>query len=716
MFWDGTRWIDEQTLSASRSAMPRRTRRRPWPTVAVVVVGLIALSLPTAQPGAAQSAAVTSLAAAWDVGYETAMHQESWSEVSLAGDWWRGRSSKFLDNKAVSAKARGSRFEVTFSGTGIAIIGPRSKLRGKARILVNGRHVETVDAYSPTYRKQQPLFVATWDTERTRTVEVVVSGTDGRSKFTVDAAVVRGRPRSNPKIVEPPSGGLAITNVSAGSITTTSAVITWTVSEPATGQVDYGTTTAYGQSTQPEGSLAYTTHVQWLTGLQPGTTYHFRTRSVDAAGDAADSGDHTFVTLPVAPLVTPTAAPTSEPAPTEAPAPSSAPAPTSEPPDQTPAPTRPPAATPAPTATPKPTPTPTPKPTPTPSPTSAPSLDRPFAAPSTDATYRVPASIDATGSTNAAGALNAFIDSVPNGSVISFPGSGIYRLNKGLLLAGRRNIVLDGNGATLRINGSGSDEALSAFLLRGSSHIAIRDFRVIGSDPNWPANSGENAHVLGLSGWYGGAPSTYVEMSNVRASHIFGDGVYLEGRNTAPYPPSQHVWIHHNSFDYMGRNGVSLIDVTDVLIEDNTFDHISYHVVDFEPNFASQVVRNVTFRQNTVGSYAHRKNLLGFFVSSVAIESGEGSMVSGVTIANNTVAGIASDGYEGRPRALNSKFISTGTRHSDIVFRGNVTTRAVAGPAVLYFSGIDGVRVSGNVQPLSSGTLTAFSSCTGVTQ
>ncbi len=415
-------------------------------------------------------------------------------------------------------------------------------------------------------------------------------------------------------------------------------------------------------------------------------------------------------TLDVAPTAAPTAEPTA--------APTANVGPTSGPPStDVPTSTVPPTPQPTPNPTPKPTPAPTPQPTPdpTPTPTDPPTVSRPFDAPVTTDTFRVPSSIDATGGTDASGALNAFIKSVPNGSVVSFPATGIYRLNQGLLLAGRNNVVLDGNGAQLRIRGSGSDEGLSAFLLRGSRHIAIRDFRVVGADPNWPANSGENAHVLGLSGWYGGGPSAYVEMANVRASHIFGDGVYLEGRNSSPYEPSHHVWVHHNTFDYMGRNAVSLINATTVLIEDNTFDHVSYHVLDIEPNFAAQVVKEVTFRQNDVGSYAHRRNLLGFFVSDVAIGSGVGSTVAGITIANNRVAGIASDGYEGRPRALNSKFITTGgNRHRDIVFRGNTTTRAVAGPAILYFSGIDGVRVTDNVQPLSSSSFAAFSSCTSV--
>jgi predicted phage tail protein len=39
-------------------------------------------------------------------------------------------------------------------------------------------------------------------------------------------------------------------------------------------------------------------HTVNLTHLQPGTTYHFRTRSVDSAGNVGSMHDLTFTTLP----------------------------------------------------------------------------------------------------------------------------------------------------------------------------------------------------------------------------------------------------------------------------------------------------------------------------------------------------------------------------------------------------------------------------------
>jgi hypothetical protein len=77
--------------------------------------------------------------------------------------------------------------------------------------------------------------------------------------------------------------------------------VSWSTNYAASGQVEYGTTTAYGASTTLDPNLV-TSHAQTLSGLQPGTTYHFRVSSTDANGRSGRSPDATFTTpsLPIA--------------------------------------------------------------------------------------------------------------------------------------------------------------------------------------------------------------------------------------------------------------------------------------------------------------------------------------------------------------------------------------------------------------------------------
>lgn len=75
-----------------------------------------------------------------------------------------------------------------------------------------------------------------------------------------------------------------------------SAVVSWTTSQPASGQIEYGRTATYGSTSTLDAALT-TSHQQTLTGLEPGRTYHFRLYSRNAAGDDAYSADQTF-TIP----------------------------------------------------------------------------------------------------------------------------------------------------------------------------------------------------------------------------------------------------------------------------------------------------------------------------------------------------------------------------------------------------------------------------------
>ena len=83
----------------------------------------------------------------------------------------------------------------------------------------------------------------------------------------------------------------------AGTIASTTATIFWNTYKPATTQLVYGKTTSYDQSSELDKSMVLS-HTVNLTHLQPGTTYHFRTRSVDSAGNVGSMHDLTFTTLP----------------------------------------------------------------------------------------------------------------------------------------------------------------------------------------------------------------------------------------------------------------------------------------------------------------------------------------------------------------------------------------------------------------------------------
>jgi hypothetical protein len=78
--------------------------------------------------------------------------------------------------------------------------------------------------------------------------------------------------------------------VSPGSNNT--AVITWTASTPVIGQVVFGTTTNYGNWSQPTSAL--TQNPKCTLGYVPAGLIHFRITSTDSYGNQATSPDATF--------------------------------------------------------------------------------------------------------------------------------------------------------------------------------------------------------------------------------------------------------------------------------------------------------------------------------------------------------------------------------------------------------------------------------------
>jgi len=87
----------------------------------------------------------------------------------------------------------------------------------------------------------------------------------------------------------PAVGGIAVSPLHASS-----ATVVFNTNEPAAVLVEYGLTTSYGAMVQD--AALRTTHGLALTGLTPGTLYHYRLHATDAVGNMAMTGDNTFTT------------------------------------------------------------------------------------------------------------------------------------------------------------------------------------------------------------------------------------------------------------------------------------------------------------------------------------------------------------------------------------------------------------------------------------
>ena len=86
-----------------------------------------------------------------------------------------------------------------------------------------------------------------------------------------------------------------ISQLSAKIFLTGTLMMSWQTNEPSDTQLEYGTTTAYGSLSSLNVNMVYA-HGVPLAGLLPGTVYHCRAISRDAAGNLSVSGDYVFAT------------------------------------------------------------------------------------------------------------------------------------------------------------------------------------------------------------------------------------------------------------------------------------------------------------------------------------------------------------------------------------------------------------------------------------
>lgn len=118
-----------------------------------------------------------------------------------------------------------------------------------------------------------------------------------------DSSVATASFTLNPSDTTPP----VISSVNSSGLSSSGATITWTTDEASDSQVDYGTTISYGSSSSlTDTTPKVTSHSVSLSGLSASTTYHYRVKSRDAAGNLATGTDNTFTTSATADTTNPT--------------------------------------------------------------------------------------------------------------------------------------------------------------------------------------------------------------------------------------------------------------------------------------------------------------------------------------------------------------------------------------------------------------------------
>jgi hypothetical protein len=341
---------------------------------------------------------------------------------------------------------------------------------------------------------------------------------------------------------------------------------------------------------------------------------------------------------------------------------------------------------PAPTKTPPPQPSPTPPPPPPPSPTPPPG----------PACTAVPSSIASDGSRDVTSELQAFIDSVPDGSCIRFPSGARYRADDTIWFRSRQDLTVLATGATIFTDtldpiltsgkGAGGSDRRQV-VIEGGSNITIDGLTIDGPNTT-PAYVQERESEAGLAvrGVQGAT------LSNLTIHEVYGDFLTItdyspvagSGTNT----PSRNVVVTGGHFDVAGRQGVAMSGNSEnTTIDGNTFSRIARSGVDIEL-IPGRLVTDARVTNNVFQDFG---------LNWVAM--GGRSSVSGAYFGYNRIVGETMRLKIGPPAGVIT------VTHQYLTFEGNTSDVMAEGDAALFsFRYVSHVVIVGNVQHFAPNT------------
>lgn len=333
------------------------------------------------------------------------------------------------------------------------------------------------------------------------------------------------------------------------------------------------------------------------------------------------------------------------------------------------------------------------------------------------ATFHIPASINDDGTVEVGFAINDWLDTVPNDAVVEFTAGATYWVEETLYCGGRHDMVFEGNGARFEQHTNGDattpipgfdhmwPRSRAFWLINGGGNLEFRNFNFYGGNPigaggfsPYMGQGYEEQHAFFVNGTQG------FKILNNYATQTYGDFVTV-------IENGRYGEVIGNTGTCLGRQAVAVVHGSDILIQSNTFDHISRSAFDVEPIAATWEVRRVTIDDNDIS----------FFVNVFIANLGAGGNCSDITVTNNRLSGdrtmitvSAEDRETGSP-----------TRRSNYRIINN-TSSAVDGSPIPFmrFYDIDGITIEDNYQRLVgtysdptiySGKWISVQDCTDVT-
>ena len=128
---------------------------------------------------------------AWSYGpaFAPRRAQQTAASVTYGGTWTTVSASYVSGGSLGYATQAGAWASYTFTGYSVAWVAFRGPNRGSANVYLDGVFAKTISLYASTYSAKPIAYAASWGSNGTHTIKIVVVGTAGHPRIDLDAFV-----------------------------------------------------------------------------------------------------------------------------------------------------------------------------------------------------------------------------------------------------------------------------------------------------------------------------------------------------------------------------------------------------------------------------------------------------------------------------------------------------------------------------------------------
>lgn len=112
------------------------------------------------------------------------------ASLTYAGAWKRAPVASATNAVRTTSTRAGASVSYTFTGRGVAVVMPRSTVRGRVTVYIDGVKAATVDTRHSTVQARRVVWAKRWSTSARHTIRIRVNGTAGRPTVSLDGLII----------------------------------------------------------------------------------------------------------------------------------------------------------------------------------------------------------------------------------------------------------------------------------------------------------------------------------------------------------------------------------------------------------------------------------------------------------------------------------------------------------------------------------------------